>query len=125
MVKCKQIEQKESQPEFNNGFVTSIALFLAHINQNYLVCKDKQGKVITDIRLYAATDHLLEMDFPRHLPIALLKRIKKWRTRCLKHRYDNFKSTQFSDSLFKEAEKILSKIDEQVLKTPKVIIRYS
>jgi len=54
--------------EFNNGFITAIALFLEHKSDIKYAPKDKNGKlVISDLRLYVASDHLYEMEIPKSI----------------------------------------------------------
>lgn len=104
------------KPEFNNGFVTAIALFLEHKNES------KEGRL--DLRLYVATDHLYEMEFPARLPPTLKKRIVNWRSNCFGHRLDSLPDKAIVDALFTEAEDILAKIDELIFKTKKVKMSY-
>jgi len=110
--------------KFNTGFITAIALFLEHKNFISHMPKDKEGKIITDLRLYGATDHLYDLEIPKNLPRNLRKRILKWVTNCFKHRLDLFKDTKITDELFKEAENILAYIDNKIFKTKKVVMRY-
>ena len=58
---------KNHKIEFNNGFVTAIALFLEHKLFTELLPKDKEGKLICDLRLYGATDHLYNIEIPKSL----------------------------------------------------------
>ena len=111
--------------EFNNGFITAIALFLEHKNfDSHIPTKD--GEVISDLRLYGATDHLYDLELSKETPISykLKKRIAKWRVKCFHHRLDHFKTTDFTNVLFKEAEDILAQIDKEVFKTKKVVMKY-
>jgi len=110
-------QTKTKKPEFNNGFIIAMALFLEH--------KDNWQKTErSDLRLYGATDHLYDMEIPENLSAKLIKRIIRWRERCFHYRLENFKDSRITDSLFKEAEQILKAIDEEVFKTKKVIMRY-
>jgi hypothetical protein len=110
--------------EFNNGFITAITLFLEHKNFISHQLRDKENKIISDLRLYCATDHLYDLEIPKKLPKILRNRILRWRHSCFHHRMDSFKSNEIPDKLFKEAEQILKAIDEQIFKTKKVVIRY-
>lgn len=109
---------------FNNGFVTAMTLFLEHKMWTELLPRDKNGKVYLDLRLYGATDHLYNMEIPEILSKKLQKRIFIWRDKCFKNRMNNFKNTLVTDELFKEAEDILAKVDEEIFKIKKVIMRY-
>lgn len=110
--------------EFNNGFVTAIALFLEHKNFNEMLPKDKESKVICDLRLYGATDHLYDIEIPTTLSEKLKNKIIGWRDRCFHYRLEHFKDTKITDKLFTEAEDILKRIDEEVFKTKKVVMNY-
>ena len=110
--------------EFNNGFVTAIALFLEHKNFDSHLPKDKEGKVICDLRLYGASDHLYDMEIPEVFDSKLRNRILEWKDKCFENRLEHFKDTKITDIIFKEAEDILACIDEEVFKTKKVIMKY-
>jgi hypothetical protein len=114
--------------EFNTGFITAIALFLEHKNFTSHMTKDKEDKVITDLRLYGATDHLYDIEMTCHvtnlMTDKLLKKITKWRAKCFHHRLDQFKDTKLTDDLFKEAEDILAQIDKEVFHTSEVVMNY-
>lgn len=113
-----------NKPEFNNGFITALALFLEHKNADWHVPKDKEGELITDLRLYGATDHLYDLEIPKKLPDKIKKRINSLMSKAFLHRLDRFEDNKYTDSLFKEAEQILKAIDEQLFKTKKVIMNY-
>jgi hypothetical protein len=110
--------------EFNNGFITAIALFLEHKQMESHMVKDKDGKVISDIRLYGATDHLYDLEIPKKLPENLKNRIYRWRKKCFDNRLNNPSDIKIGDSLFKEGEDILRIVDEQIFKTEKVKMNY-
>lgn len=110
--------------EFNNGFVTAIALFLEHKNFTSHLPRDKENKLICDLRLYGASDHLFDLETPKSLPGKIKKRINSLRSKAFLHRLDHFEDSKYTDYLFKEAEHILKAIDEQVFKTKKFIMRY-
>lgn len=109
--------------EFNNGFITAIALFLEHKNRESHMPKTEEGKLICDIRLYGAADHLFDLEIPNKLPNNLKKRISKWTAKCIHNRLENKNTTKLADSLFKEGEDILKQIDELIFKTTKVKMR--
>ena len=53
------IEKEDDEgPEFNNGFLIAITLFLQHKNQTHHIVRDDKGNIKWDMRLYASTDHL-------------------------------------------------------------------
>lgn len=116
---------------FNNGFITAITLFLEHKDnwQRIIIDKPDAGEImkkvlLSDLRLYGATDHLYDMEIPEILSIKLRSKIISWRSKCFHYRMEDFKDTIRTDKLFKEAENILVKIDEEIFKTKKVVMRY-
>lgn len=110
--------------DFNNGFVTAIALFLEHKSNRELIIKNKNNEVLTDLRLYASTDHIYDLEIPKMISIKLKSRINKWRIKCFNNRLEHHRNTELTDKLFKEAEDILAKIDMEVFHTKKVVMNY-
>ena len=103
--------------EFNNGFITALALFAEHKNQR---------SIGYDHRLYGASDHLFDIEIPKRLPNKLKTRVKKLKHMALKNRLnymENPKTTELSDRLFKEAEDILIAVDKQYF-VKKVKVHY-
>lgn len=123
---------------FNTGFITAIALFLEHKDNWQKMKIDKSDEngimkkvLLSDLRLYGATDHLYDMEIPKfrkvNMPKSMFKtlqRIIRWRAKCFHYRLEHFKDTKITDELFKEAEQILKAIDEKVFQTKEVIMRY-
>ena len=110
--------------EFNNGFITAIALFLEHKNFTEQIIFNRDSKVIYDLRLYGAVDHLYDMEIPKSISEKLRKKILNWRKKCFTYRLEHFDTTKVTDGLFKEAEDILAKIDFLLFKTKKVRMNY-
>lgn len=116
-----------SKVEFNNGFITAIALFLEHrdnffgMNRQYII-----DKKLSDHRMYAGSDHLYDLEIPKTIPENIRNRILRWKKKCFENRLSGYKANQLevNDKLFKEAEDILIKIDELVFKTKKVKVYY-
>jgi len=120
----EMIEQAEQDtgPEFNNGFLTAIALFLEHKNfhlVNTLTCQ-------SDSRLYGAADHLMEMHIPEFLEEKLKNRIVDARNKVMENRLghlsfdDTFKIT---NEIFEEFENIMIEIDKKFF-VQKVVVKY-
>jgi hypothetical protein len=103
--------------EFNNGFVTALALFYAHAYQ--LREAGFEGKWA--LVLHAATDHLLEMEIPSSLPPKLRERVERFREEALAHRYEADDETALR--LFEECLEILKLVDEEVFGL-KVVVKY-
>lgn len=55
------------EPEFNNGFLTALVLFYGHIHHG------DYSEI--DIRMYGATDHLLNLQIPLDLDMDLQARV--------------------------------------------------
>jgi len=110
-------------PSFNTGFVTAITLFLEH-KDNWQLIRMENNRVMSDLRLYGASDHLYDMEIPKMLSEKLYKRIVRWRSKCFHLRMAFLEERETTDKLFKEAEDILAKIDVEIFKTKKVIMRY-
>jgi hypothetical protein len=109
--------------EFNNGFITAITLFLEH-KDGWQLIRMKDNKVISDMRLYGATDHLYDLEIPKIISEKLKKTILSWRSECFKYRLLHFTDTSITDRLFREAEDIIAKIDMEVFHTKKIVINY-
>jgi hypothetical protein len=86
--------------------------------------KKINNKVISDLRLYSATDHLYDLDIPKIISEELKNKILSWRSECFHHRLEQLKDTSISDRLFKEAEDILAKIDMEIFHTKKIVMNY-
>lgn len=110
--------------EFNNGFITAIALFLEHKNFDEHIVRDKDGKVINDLRLYGATDHLYDLEIPKNIGKKLRSRILKARRKCFENRLEHLKDRKLTDEIFEEFENILRTIDQKIFKTKKVVMYY-
>lgn len=104
--------------EFNNGFITAIALFLEHKN------KDRELNKFNDLRLNGATDHLFDIEIPENLPENIKKRIEKASDKALSLRNEFSKDGKPADKIFKEFENILAQIDKEIFRTKKVVMRY-
>jgi hypothetical protein len=103
--------------EFNNGFVTALALFYAHAYQ----IQGARFKGRWALVLHAATDHILEMDIPSNLSPKLRERVERFRERALAHRFEADDET--AQELFKECLEILKLVDEEVFGL-KVVVKY-
>ena len=123
----KSPEKRKSKIDFNNGFITAIALFLEH-KDCWQIVIDKNNKIISDLRLYGATDHLYDLEIPLNLNPKIYKRIFSWRKKCFEYRLDSRidkeKFSKLTDELFEEAENILKSIDEKIFKVKKVKMNY-
>jgi hypothetical protein len=103
--------------EFNNGFVTALALFYAHAYQ----LREASFAGRWALVLHAATDHLLEMDIPGNLSPKLRERVERFREEALAHRYEADDETVLR--LFGECLEILKEIDREVFGL-KVVVKH-
>ena len=109
--------RRSLEVEFNNGFVTALALFYAHAYQ----LREARFKGRWALALHAATDHLLEMEIPSSLPPKLRERVERFREEALAHRYEADDETALR--LFEECLEILKRIDEEVFGL-KVVVKH-
>jgi len=117
MVECKK-------HQFNSGFVSAIAKFLAHRYQFQAKQHMHIASIKKDLRIYAASDHLFDINYPKNISTALKLRIKRFVSNVMSVRLANI-SIEEGDKLFNEADKILQEIDKQVFKLRHVCAKYS
>jgi uncharacterized protein YaaR (DUF327 family) len=98
----------EEEIEFNNGFVTALALFYAHLYQQY----SERFKGEWVLIICGATDHLIDMEVPNNIPQELKERVEKFKEKALSHRYDA--NEEIAMELFNECLEILKEIDEKM-----------
>jgi hypothetical protein len=91
---------------YNNGVITALALFYAHRERIQL----SLGR---DVRIYAASDHLIEMDMPESLSPELKAKIKKFRQKVLSKRVAELGQDEV-EKLFEECLNILKALDKEV-----------
>lgn len=116
----KLTTKQKKELEFNNGFVTAIALFTQHKHQ----FRELREIHRSDLRLYAATDHLYDIELPEHLPKKLAMKIGKARAKAFNNRMDNTKDWKVADNIFKEFEDILKAIDEHYFVKKEVVLKH-
>jgi len=105
--------------EFNSGFISALAKFLAHREQWVY----KQKTVDYDLRIYGASDHLFDIVIPDELSESLKKEIEKFVKSVLKVRLEHI-SWKKGTKLFDKADKILQKIDKEFFKLKHVCSNY-
>jgi len=105
--------------EYNSGFVSAIAKFLAHRHQFLL----EQHRLKRDMRIIGASDHLIDIEYPKDISSSLKSRIKRFVSEVKSVRLANL-SVEEGNKLFDKADKILQKIDKQVFKLKHVCANF-
>ena len=93
--------------EFNNGFVTALALFYGH--RGGLQEQKRSG---WRLLLYGAADHLFDIEYPKNLDGTLKRKIKRFVKNVLEKRLDPI-SHQESIQFFDQCYHLLMEIDEK------------
>lgn len=93
--------------EFNDGFITALALCYAH---RMASCQTPSGK---DYRLSGAADHLVEMDLPEDLPDELKKSILRLRKKIIEKRLE-LMNPEDVDKMFDELVEIFKRLDKHL-----------
>jgi hypothetical protein len=119
-----QIDEKEvtvmaKDIEFNNGFITALALFYHHRGQ----FKEAEDVIQRDMSIYAGSDHLFDLEYPTNIPEELKNKIEDFRRRVLEVRMADI-SKQHAYRLYEECKELLIEIDEKVFGL-KVVVNYS
>jgi hypothetical protein len=97
-----------SKIEFNNGFITALTLFYGHRMDRELISSDEKN----DLRIYGASDHLIDIEYPKNLDPKLKKRIIKFVGNVLDIRLKKV-SFRKAEKLFNECLEILKEIDKK------------
>jgi hypothetical protein len=105
--------------EFNNGFVTALALFYGHREQAF---EARTNIILHDLRIYCASDHLLDLEIPENISIQLKRKIKSFIRRVLSKRLESI-SWKEGDKFFDECADLLKEIDQEIFNL-KVQINY-
>ena len=96
-------------PEFNNGFITALALFYGHRSQ----WEDLSKKLGNDMRIYPASDHLIDIEYPTNISKELREEIEAFVSDTVKLRFSQF-NLKVGNSIFDRCKKILRQIDEEI-----------
>lgn len=96
-----------SPPEFNNGFVTALALFYGHSMDGI----DKDGS--NDYRVYVASDHLYDLEIPACISEDLRTRLKAWVDYVFSQKLERPSKAETS-AIFEDCKKYLMEIDREV-----------
>jgi hypothetical protein len=105
--------------EFNNGFVTALCLFYGHRFQ----FSEGIARGMSDIRIYGASDHLYDIQFPKNLDKRLKKKIQKFIGKVFAVRLKDIKHEEGS-KLFDECLEIIKAIDRKYFGFKRVIVKY-
>lgn len=106
----------EDDVEFNNGFVTALALFYGHSGDRTLP---------PDLKIYVASDHLLNIDYPENLSPELKKKVKSFVSKALEYRCARkTPSEEDLEKLFDECIEILKDLDREFFGLDNVVVNY-
>ena len=95
--------------EFNNGFVTALALFYGHREQ----FREASKIVGYDMRIYGASDHLINIEYPLEIPENLKERIKAFVSWVFSLRLER-PTVDEGNRIFDTCKDILKEIDEKI-----------
>ena len=96
------------KPEFNNGFITALALFYGHREQ----FREHSKIAGYDMRIYGASDHLLDIQYPENLEPELKEKVERFVNDVISLRLERI-SQREADELFDRCLEILKEIDEK------------
>lgn len=100
--------------EFNNGFITALALFYGH-NDPSMREQSVLGRS-WDYRLSGARDHLYDIEVPENLDEELKERVHAFREKVfsIHDKYSLHPPSEEVNAVFKECVDILKMVDEKV-----------
>ena len=99
--------------EFNNGFVTALGLFYGHREQ-FKDVRDKRDQFPHDQRVYAAADHLFDIEYPEGLASEVRDRVEAFVDWVFAVRLDWDFKWEDGDRIFDSCKDLLKFIDEKV-----------
>jgi len=112
-------EEKKAEVEFNDGFITALTLFYGHREQfNEAALRATKH----DLRIYAASDHLFNIQIPKCLSLRLRRKIRKFVNTCLDRRFERI-TVDEGNQLFDQVLELLKKIDKECFGL-KVVVNY-
>ncbi|MCW1297041.1 MAG: hypothetical protein OH319_05155 [Candidatus Parvarchaeota archaeon] len=111
-------EKTKKEIEFNSGFITALVLFYGHLHQF-----QREEFKDNDFRIYTASDHLFNIEYPKNLDNEIKERIEKFRKKALEMRYKTI-SMKEGDDLFLECLEIAKMIDKKCFKLKDVVVNY-
>ena len=115
------IEKQEVETvEFNTGFISALAMFYGH----RMAWGDEKVYQITkhDMRIYGASDHLYDIEYPKNLSAGLKQKIQEFVSDVFKVRLENI-SREDAENLFNRCRDLIIAIDEEYF-IKKVIFKY-
>lgn len=104
--------------EFNSGFVSALAKFMAHAHMFDSV------KTEHDIKIYGASDHLIDIVIPSSLSDKLKDRIGSFQNNVFGVRHSLARPKESATELFAECDLILQEIDKEVFNLEHVCSNY-
>jgi len=92
-------------PEFNNGFITALALFYGHF---------ESFKDSPDLVMYAATDHLYDIEYPENISPELKEKIEALVDLAFSYRMSHKATKEEVYDVFGACSKLFQEIDKEV-----------
>lgn len=108
----------QCEHEFNSGFVSALGKFLGHQHQS------QATRLLYDLRIYGASEHLYDLEIPASLPEEIKARVGKFVDDVFRQRLNLNLAVEEADLLFQEADQILQEIDRVVFKLSHVCSKY-
>ena len=106
--------------EFNNGFIVALALFYGHKHQ-FTEASHSAGH---DMRIYAATDHIFNIEIPQNLSAGLNREVKYFVHKALKARLADISEIE-GEKLFDLCKSLLKRIDKEHFVRHRVVAHYA
>jgi len=108
--------------EFNNGFITALALFYAHRFYNLSAFETIHKVFGRDLRLWGGSDHLLNIQIPDNIDPDLRRRIEDFVRKVVSLRFAELNKDEV-DKVFDECLELLKEIDRRLFGL-EVIVNY-
>ncbi len=107
--------------EFNNGFITALGLFYGHREQ-WRELRRKERKEFRDQRIYGASDHLYDIEYPEGLDDEVKEKVSAFTDFVFSKRLEDT-SWEEGDRIFEDCRNLLALIDKKVFGLD-VVIQY-
>jgi hypothetical protein len=108
--------------EFNNGFITALALFYAHRFYNLSAFETIHKVFGPDLRLYGGSDHLLNIQIPSNIDPDLRRKVEDLVSKVKSLRYAELTKDEVEE-IFDECLEILKELDRRLFGL-EVIVNY-
>lgn len=103
----KEEVKEQEEIEFNNGFVTALGLFYGHRAQFEAI------RAFSDMRLYAATDHLADIEYPENIDNEIHSKVEEFLEKAFSLRLKIVTSKEVEE-IFDTCKDLFKLIDERI-----------